>query len=186
MQEALSGELKRKKLSLDSMVRVLQAKAEGKGDPQFLRAKIEELLKKNRKEEEKKKRKIGELKDTVANLSKENKEMRKELRFIRESIERKNSAYLPEDSYLKKGKRGNRNSIEEDGYLPDGTYPTDGGQRSRDVPRCLATSPKEESPVMRLMLGGKSVPIPNSNLKQRNMVNKVKERTEESRKKTYY
>lgn len=46
MQKALSGELKRKKLSLNSMVRVLQAKAEGKGDLQFLRAKIEELLKK--------------------------------------------------------------------------------------------------------------------------------------------
>lgn len=109
--------------------------------------------------------------------------MRKKLRLIRESIERKNSAYLPEDSYLKKGKRENRNSIEEDGYLPDGTYPTDGGQRSRDVPRCLATSPKEESSVMRLMLGDKSVLILNSNLKQRNMVNKVKERTEKSRKK---
>lgn len=58
MQESLSGELKRKKLSLDSMVRALQAKAKGKEDPQFLKAKIEKLLKKNRKEEEKKKREM--------------------------------------------------------------------------------------------------------------------------------
>lgn len=49
MQGALSGELKRRKLSLDHIVRVLQAKAEEKGDPLFLRAKIEELLKKSRR-----------------------------------------------------------------------------------------------------------------------------------------
>lgn len=56
MQGALSGELKTRNVSLDNMVRALQAKAEEKGDPHFLRAKIEELLKKNREEEEKKKR----------------------------------------------------------------------------------------------------------------------------------
>jgi len=46
MQGALSGELKRRKLSLDNMIRALQAKAEESGDPLFLRAKIDELLKK--------------------------------------------------------------------------------------------------------------------------------------------
>lgn len=43
------------------MVRALQAKAEENGDPLFLRAKIEELLKKNREEDERKKREISEL-----------------------------------------------------------------------------------------------------------------------------
>lgn len=88
MQGALSGELKRRKLSLDNMIRALQAKAEESGDPLFLRAKIDELLKKNREEDERRKREIGELKDTVAHLTKENKEMRKELKLIRESIDR--------------------------------------------------------------------------------------------------
>jgi len=58
MQGALSGELKRRKISLDNMIRALQAKAEENGDPLFLRAKIEDLLKKNREEEEKRKREM--------------------------------------------------------------------------------------------------------------------------------
>lgn len=77
------------------MVRALQAKAEENGDPLFLRAKIEELLKKNREEDERKKREISKLKEVVANLTKENKDMRRELKLLRESIERKERTYSP-------------------------------------------------------------------------------------------
>lgn len=71
------------------MVRTLHAKAEEKGDLQFLKAKIDEILKKNRTKEERRKREVSVLRDIVANLTKENKKMRKELRLIREFRKRK-------------------------------------------------------------------------------------------------
>lgn len=115
MQGALSGELKRRKTSLDGMVRALQAKAEENGDPLFLRNKIEELLKKNREEDDRKKREISELKEIVTNLTKENKEMRRELKTIRESLERKNEMEAPkspfisrEDDFLDTGRKSVR------------------------------------------------------------------------------
>lgn len=92
MQGALSGELKRRKSSLDNMVRALKRR---KTEIHYFYAKIEELLKKNREEDERKKREISELKEVVANLTKENKEMRRELKLIRESIERKERTHSP-------------------------------------------------------------------------------------------
>jgi len=89
MQGALSGELKRRKISLDNMVKALQAKAEENGDPIFLKAKIDELIKKNRKEEKRKTKEINELKELVNGVMKENKEMKRELNLIREDIKRR-------------------------------------------------------------------------------------------------
>lgn len=170
MQGALSGELKRRKISLDSMIKALQAKAEENGDPLFLRAKIEELLKKNREEDERKKREISELKEVVANLARENKEMRKELKLIRESIERKGRTSSPiprrkESYYIIEDKKD--------------TYHKDYPMISSGTRRCPSTLSRDgnEGPVMRPPLKGKSTPIPNSNLKQRKEIsNEIKEK----------
>lgn len=167
MQGALSGELKRRKISLDNMIKALQAKAEENGDPLFLRAKIEELLKKNREDDERKKREISELKEVVANLTRDNKEMRKELKLIRESIERKERISSPvpkrkESYYIIEDKKDKKDTYHKD-------YPMI-SSGTRRYPSTLSHD-GNEGPVMRPPLKGKSTPIPNSSLKQRKEIN---------------
>lgn len=174
MQGVLSGELKRRKTSLDNMVRALQAKAEENGDPLFLRAKIEELLKKNKEEDERKKREISELKEVVANLTKENKEMRRELKLIRESIERKERTHSPIPR-RKETIEDNRNTYrKKEEIYADKEYPT----VIRDNRKHPSMSSHEEGPVMRPPLKGRSTVILNSNLKH-----KREEISDENRKK---
>lgn len=127
-------------------------------------------MKKNREEDERKKREISELKEVVANLTRENKEMRKELKLIRESIERKGRTSSPiprrkESYYIIEDKKD--------------TYHKDYPMISPGTRRCLSMLSHDgnEGPVMRPPLKSKSTPISNSSLKQRKEINnEIKEK----------
>lgn len=93
LQSGLSGELRKRASCLEEMVRALQAKAESNEDPTLLQNRIKELLKEVRtykREEEKKRREMSEM-EIIRDLKQENKNMREEIRRIRESVERKES-----------------------------------------------------------------------------------------------
>jgi len=119
LQGGLSGELKKRILSIEEYIRVLQVKAETTGDPELLKYKINQLLGEIRKyklEEQTRKREIEELTEIIKSLKKENKSIREEMRKIREeissekerhSIGKKNDPPNKSDRILKK--RGNAN-----------------------------------------------------------------------------
>lgn len=68
LQGGLSGELKKRATCLEEMIRALQYKAESRGDPEFLRSKINELLEKirrNKKDEERRNREVSELREII-------------------------------------------------------------------------------------------------------------------------
>lgn len=61
LQGSLSGEMKKRRMCLEEMIRVLQFKAESKNDPKFLKHKLGELMneiKKYKKGEEKRNREV--------------------------------------------------------------------------------------------------------------------------------
>lgn len=164
-----SGELKKRKICLGEMIRVLQFKAESKNDPEFLKHKLDELTNEIKKEEEKRKREVSELRDIIKELKQENKEMREELRRVKEEV-RKSSEERIENGYKKdarrekemeetsqKGKKDTTQRKRFNAYLPK--------HLSRDESRSREKS-RSRSPsiVMRPLLGGKSMPIP-ENLK---------------------
>lgn len=206
MKGSLSKELREMNESLAKIVRVLLAKAEEKGDPLFLKRKIEELIKKHRDEEEKRMKEVKKLSEIVTNLSKENKEMKREMEKIRVSLEKKRESDPMEDSHLEKKKRqaslkkdeGKNRNLTDSTYQPrrsvDGR-PTmvscDEAQgRSSDVPRRSSDVPRRPAPedglVRRPPLQGRSVAIPGSDLKlinkiYREKIKKVKDKIEENR-----
>lgn len=171
----MSGELKRRKISLDNMVKALQAKAEENGDPVFIKAKIDELIKKNREEEKKKIKEINELKELVNGLMKENKEMKRELNLIREDLKRRDRKQY-ETAEKKEVKKKSYQKKEEETY----TYQND---EVRVAWKDTSTSYMDDGPVMRPPLKGRSTPIPNSNLKQKNEISKIREKDEGNKKK---
>lgn len=91
LQGGLSGELKKRKVCLEEMIRALQFKAESKNDPEFLKHKLEELMeeiKKRKKEEERYKREMGEFRKIIKEMKQDNKEMREELRRLKEEVKK--------------------------------------------------------------------------------------------------
>jgi len=94
--------------------------------------------------------------------------MRKELKLIRESIdrERKDRIYLPTH-------HGKKEKIHEKREYP---------MMPQDTRRCPST-PSDDGPVMRPPLKRKSTPIPNSNLQPKRVTNMNREKAQESRKK---
>lgn len=79
LQGGLSGELKKRTQCLEEIIRTLQYKADVKGDPEYLRNKIEDLLteiRRSKKDEEKRKREMSELHEIIRDLKEENKNMR--------------------------------------------------------------------------------------------------------------
>lgn len=173
MQGALSGELKRRKLSLDNMVKALQAKAEENGDPIFLKAKIDELIKKNREEERRKSNEINELKEIVNTLKKENKEMKRELKLIKEDMKRREETQ----------KVTRQEKVEVHTYRNGDTYRNDDDALENPVYSAMPCTRKEtpsstdEGPVLRPPLKGRSTPIPNSSLKQEEKI-RIREKVE--------
>lgn len=147
------------------MIRVLQFKAESKNDPEFLKHKLDELM----KEEEKRKREVSELRDIIKELKQENKEMREELRSVKEEVRKSNEERI-ENGYKKdarrekekeetsqKGKEDTTQRKKFNAYLPK--------HLSRDESRSREESrSRSPSVVMRPPLGGKSMPFP-ENLK---------------------
>lgn len=184
MQGGLSGELKKRIKGLESIIRVLQNKAESAGDPEFLRMKITELLeeiKKGKREEEKRRREISEMRDIIQELRQENRSMREEIRKIRDSVEKKSRKEKNEDLDEKreKGKSEERKKMKRqitpvictpDFHLPDEMevdVSESHDERQEDEKSADAKSTDEIlPPVRRPTLGGKSTLIP-ENLKQK-------------------
>lgn len=93
IQGGLSGELRKMSQGLSELVRELQHKAEAAGDPTSLKNKIEELLqdarksnKDREKEEERRKREKSEFLEIIADLKKENLEIRRENREMKAEL----------------------------------------------------------------------------------------------------
>lgn len=167
MQGALSGELKRRKISLDNMIKVLQAKAEENGDPIFLKAKIDELIKKNREEERRKSNEINELKEIVNTLKKENKEMKRELKLIKEDMKRREETQI----VTRQEEAEVHTYRNDDDALENPVYSVMPSTRNE------TPSSTGEGPVMRPPLKGRSTPIPNSSLKKEESI-KIREKVE--------
>jgi len=152
LQGGLSGEMKKRKTCLESMVRALQVKAESKNDPEFLKHKLSEMMgeiKKYKKEEEKREREISELREIINELKRENNEMRKELRKMKIEVHRSSE----ERNSSKKGRTG-----EESPYWSE-----DRVQGRSHSQRESSVEPRSRSPsvtIRRPQLGGKSALIP--------------------------
>lgn len=160
IQGGLSGELHKRTQGLGELVRELQYKAEAAGDPSSLKAKIEELLevakksKKDRdKEDERRKRERSEFQEIIADLKKENQEIRKEnremkaelqkeMQVIRASIDRDNRQnVIPEKKEVKERKRV---SFKKE---KSGSPETSRSQRKSTVKGATQASSKEDSPT---------------------------------------